>query len=183
MRSQFPFPIMSFIQFYSRLPKSCCWNPNRNQTQMNQMYLGDWRAGNAHLLQTTNCLNSKEKECAAHIQSLLQADVKQGRGAVSVMKRVLVAVRKTWETEPHWTRLNPTELRGTCFLQTSARFCTSWKHTSPPPTLKSGPQGIFLSQFLCPGLFPSCAVTVGSQQGTTADTDGSPGLWWLPYVA
>lgn len=42
--------------------------------------------------------------------------------------------------------------------------------------------GLLLSQFLCLGLFLSCAVTGGCQQATTADTDGSPGLWWLPYV-
>ncbi len=74
------------------------------------MYLGDCRAGNTRLLQTTNCLNSTAKESVAYIYSLLQADMKQGSGsvAVSVMYRVFVAGRnvRNWAplnpAEPHW---------------------------------------------------------------------------------
>lgn len=55
------------------------------------------------------------------------------------------------------------------------------RYSSPPQDL-SWKDSYSLSQFLCLGLFPSCAVAGGCQQATTADTDGSPGLWWLPYV-
>lgn len=47
------------------------------------------------MLQTTNCLNFRAKECATYIYSLSEADVKKGSVsvAVSAVYRVFVAGR------------------------------------------------------------------------------------------
>lgn len=144
------------------------------------MYLGRGRAGSARLLQTTNCLNSTVKECVAYINSLLQADVKQGSGSQSCI--CCEKLEKLSPTKPGWT---PPSRRAPVFCKRQRKLL------HPPLTIPPLPQRwnlvlkgfrVVLSQFLCPGLFPSCAVTSGCQQATTADTDGSPGLWWLPYV-
>lgn len=89
----------------------------------------------------------------------------------------------------NWARLNPAEPHravGHLFsANASGSFCTLHSPSLPSPqrwNLVLKGFRVVLSQFLCPGLFPSCAVTSGCQQATTADTDGSPGLWWLPYV-
>lgn len=83
--------------------------------------------------------------------------------------------------------LNPAEPCGVArhlFSAKASKLLHLTITATPPPdneVLSSRNSGS-LSQFLCLGLFPSCAVTSGCQQATTADTDGSEGLWWLPYV-
>lgn len=92
----------------------------------------------------------------------------------------------TWETTK--TRLNPTELLGHLFSANANKllhkhfFSLSSSHCLNL-ILEGFP--LLLSQFHESSLrdySPSCAVTGGCQQATTADTDGSPCLWWLPYV-
>lgn len=104
-------------------------------------------------------------------------------------EEVVAAARnvRNWTLNPGWTPLS-------CRAPVSRKcFYTTWyqpplaAHPSPPSTLKSWPQGnqtpyIPNPGILCPGLFPSCAVNSGCQQAMAADTDGSSGLWWLPYV-
>lgn len=110
--------------------------------------------------------------------------------AVCVVQTVFVSGRNV----RNWAQLNPDEphwaVQHLFFWKHQQAFAphNNTLHLQPIPPL---PQcwnlvlkgfRLLLSQFLCPGLFPSCAVTSGCQQATTADTDGSPGLWWLPYV-
>lgn len=136
------------------------------------------------------------KECVVYIYSLLQTDVKQGGGsvAVSVMFGVFAAGTDVRNLallnpgEPHWAARAPVSNK---YQQKSLaphnNTIKSWTLPPFPPrhwSLVLKGFWLLLSQFhgSSPGLFPSCAVTAVCQQATTADTDGSPGLWWLPYV-
>lgn len=149
-----------------------------------------------HSPQSTNCFSLIVKECVVYIYSLLQTDVKQGGGsvAVSVMFGVFAAGTDVRNLallnpgEPHWAARAPVSNK---YQQKSLaphnNTIKSWTLPPFPPqhwSLVLKGFWLLLSQFhgSSPGLFPSCAVTAGCQQATTADTDGSPGLWWLPYV-
>lgn len=163
MRSQFPFPIISLYSSLLCLPKNCPCNPNRNQTEMK-----DCGAGSSHLLRTIKLFKLHGGVNASLIFTLWWKEKKNKTMRnkefgmfQSCMGYLLQAV--TWETsKAEWA---PLSCRAPVFWKHQLRFCTSPWH--PPLTAQpSSPQcwslvlkgfRLFLSQFFCPGLFPSCA--------------------------
>lgn len=91
-----------------------------------------------------------------------------------------------WRADMWVSPVSPAEPQRSCLAPVFCKDKQAFsphnnRHSSPPQDL-SWKDSYSQSQFLCLGLFPSCAVSGGCQQATTADTDGSPGPWWLPYV-
>lgn len=96
----------------------------------------------------------------------------------------------TWETQP----VNPNEPRwaaGHLFSgNTSLDFAPHHNTLHSQPTLPLPSAGVLSSRDSDSSYHNSSVLdyshpvqeTGGCQQATTADTDGSPGLWWLPYV-
>lgn len=87
-----------------------------------------------------------------------------------------------WESQ-----LSPTERSGHLFSTNANTSLHFHLWTSLTPALKSHSQGNATSlrtipRILSLGLFLYCAATRECQRATTADTDGSSCLWWLPYV-
>lgn len=178
---------MPFIYFYSsllHLPKKCRCNPNRNQTEIN-----DCRAGSAHLLRTTNCLNCMAEEYVAYIYICYRLMWNKELGVFQSCIGYLLQA-DTWETEPTKPRWTPLSCWAPVFCKRQQAFAphNNTLHSQPIPPL---PNAEVLSSRDSDSSFQNSSVldyshpaqvTSGCQQATTADTDGSPGLWWLPYV-
>lgn len=192
MRSQFPFPIISLYSGLLCLPKNCPCNPNRNQTEMK-----DCGAGSSHLLRTTKLFKLHGGGNALLIFTLWcrknNKKTKTMWNKEFGMFRLCMAYllqADTWETQP----VNPNEPRwaaGHLFSgNTSLDFAPHHNTLHSQPTLPLPSAGVLSSRDSDSSYHNSSVLdyshpvqeTGGCQQATTADTDGSPGLWWLPYV-
>lgn len=189
MRSQFPFPIISLYSSLLCLPKNCPCNPNRNQTEMK-----DCGAGSSHLLRTIKLFKLHGGVNASLIFTLWWKEKKKTRRCET---KSLVCFSHVWDiccrqlrekpvkpNEPRWAA-------GHLFSgNTSLDFAPHHDTLHSQPSLPLPSAGVLSSRDSDCSYHNSSVLdyshrvqeTGGCQQATTADTDGSPDLWWLPYV-
>lgn len=126
--------------------------------------------------QTSNRSSSDRNEMCHLYLHLWPLDVKQRPGGGVCGGQICEEVDPVSPAEPQLS------CRAPVFCKHKPAFLPYNNRHSWPPQDLLWKESYLLSQLLRLGLFPSCAVASGCQQATTADTDGSPGPWWLPYV-
>lgn len=189
--TNFLFQLSLSLRFLTTAPKkSCRCNLNRNQTEMNLLHCTSAAGQEANIWLRLKTVSISGWRNVSLIFTVCWTLMQNKEEVVFFCCVLGICCRQKREKQlkPGWT---PASCRGHLFSANANKllhkqFFSLLLLLLPPP-LRFYPGGISTSLITVPwilwsGLFLSCAATGGCQQATTADTDGSPCLWWLPYV-